>query len=374
MIGQIVVSMSEVINMRDQLQHIVEDKLVKKNQAQIMLDAARERALLVMSLYYEDDPFVQDELTMKFSLYAVKFIQAREKLYMMGLSPEEREVLDMSVLNAAQTSRSLELILQMILERTESGAKTGYQETFEILKKEAIPARESIAKNLRKLHTLIDKEAERAIVSATLSFQRTKMMLLMLGVAFFALSILIARFVYLRISITTNKLHFMYKELDKVASYDDLTGLLNRRSFLEKLESIVATSQGTQEKFMVIFLDLDEFKPINDNYGHAAGDLVLQKVAYRLLKNVREKDFIARLGGDEFVVVGYGDGEELAERLLESIQMPIQLPRVEVKLGVSIGVSVYPKNGVDQESLLNAADSAMYLAKESGKSKIVFSE
>jgi diguanylate cyclase (GGDEF)-like protein len=123
-----------------------------------------------------------------------------------------------------------------------------------------------------------------------------------------------------------------------------------------------------QSRFAVLYLDLDGFKPINDTHGHAAGDHVLAWVAQTLRRVARESDFVARLGGDEFAVLQRGiDMHEqavaLAQRLTDALSQPWTLGTVHVQVGASIGMAMFPEHGSDPESLIAAADQAMYLAK-----------
>lgn len=158
--------------------------------------------------------------------------------------------------------------------------------------------------------------------------------------------------------------------LDDLAHRDELTGLLNRRALMAALDVQLASRQPTS----LIFLDLDEFKQINDTHGHRAGDELLRVCARRLTDTVREGDLVARLGGDEFVVISStSHADTVANRLLHEITTPICLPGdVNVVIGVSIGVAHVNETKVLQRSdeLLGMADQAMYEAKRRGKQQI----
>ena len=121
-----------------------------------------------------------------------------------------------------------------------------------------------------------------------------------------------------------------------------------------------------------LFLDLDRFKPINDTYGHAMGDKVLQAVATRLREQLREVDTVARRGGDEFTIVitelhGTDAVEHLAENILERMVAPFEIDGLLLQLGASIGISLYPAHGTDPATLIKHADEAMYQAKQAGR-------
>ena len=161
-------------------------------------------------------------------------------------------------------------------------------------------------------------------------------------------------------------------ELEKYANYDKLTGLPNRRLFFERLELTILENERDKAEFAVLFIDLDGFKDINDNYGHEAGDEVLITVGNRLLQCVRKSDTVARMGGDEYTVIlknveDKEDIKNLVEKIHKSLQEVMQIDGVECFVNSSIGVALYPENGDDSETLLRNADSLMYEIKRNGK-------
>ncbi|WP_315782430.1 MULTISPECIES: GGDEF domain-containing protein [unclassified Bradyrhizobium] len=163
------------------------------------------------------------------------------------------------------------------------------------------------------------------------------------------------------------------RESDELARRDPLTGLNNRSGLIEALQSRLDGRTGDQQGFAVLYLDLDGFKPVNDTFGHAAGDELLKIVGRTLRDVVAPSDLIARIGGDEFVVLT-GDSAidralALGERIIEVMTAPIALPGgARVNIGMSIGIAAAPDHGIDPEALLFAADAALYEAKSSGKS------
>lgn len=169
-------------------------------------------------------------------------------------------------------------------------------------------------------------------------------------------------------------------ELFRQATFDGLTGLLNRIAFILQLENLVANTKRASGDGVLLFLDLDRFKRINDTEGHLAGDHVLCTVAERLLHCVRETDVVARLGGDEFAIAlaSYGDHDDLLHllrRVIKEVEKPIQLGELQHAVSVSIGVCSFPEDGTDAESLLKSADIAMYRAKRTtGGSYVFFDE
>ena len=174
-----------------------------------------------------------------------------------------------------------------------------------------------------------------------------------------------------------------------LAYFDNLTGLPNRQSFMERLEGEIKRARYTGNKLAVLFLDLDGFKSINDTMGHNTGDIVLQWAAERLQSSTRPSDFVsrsnadqsevklARLGGDEFTVVipnlsRAEDALILAHRIRETMRRPFHLESRDVVLTASIGIALYPDDGADAETLLKHADTAMYHAKNEGRDNCQF--
>jgi len=169
-------------------------------------------------------------------------------------------------------------------------------------------------------------------------------------------------------------LHHLKREAEGLvhrALHDPLTGLPNRVLFRDRLELALARTRRLSSSVGVLYLDLDGFKPVNDSYGHAQGDALLVELARRLRNVLRPADTVARLGGDEFAVLsdpidGREGAEEIAERILASMRSPFDLPAGQVQVSASVGVALAGSDPVDPETMLRAADQAMYAAKAAG--------
>ncbi len=165
------------------------------------------------------------------------------------------------------------------------------------------------------------------------------------------------------------------QQLQHLAEHDPLTNLPNRRQLFQYLSDRIADAKLRGERIAVLFLDLDNFKTVNDSLGHEFGDRVLTEIGDRLRLLSGEGGFIARLGGDEFTLVfpfagPIGEIESRAEMLVSRFQRPLQVDRREIAVGVSCGAAVYPDHGADAASLLRAADAALFRAKELGRNRI----
>lgn len=167
------------------------------------------------------------------------------------------------------------------------------------------------------------------------------------------------------------------ERLTYLAQYDQLTGLVNRTLFRDRLVQAMARSKRLQQPLGLMLLDLDRFKAVNDTMGHDVGDQLLKAVAGRLQECIREVDTVARMGGDEFTIILEGlsceqDIAIVARRITESLAEPFHLREHRASIGVSIGITVYPSDDHEIDDLLKHADSAMYRAKQQGGSLFQF--
>ena len=163
------------------------------------------------------------------------------------------------------------------------------------------------------------------------------------------------------------------KKLTHAAERDALTGLSNRTHFQSELSAAIAWAADREKRVAVFFIDMDDFKAVNDNHGHDAGDQLLRTVADRLRAASRTATLLARLGGDEFVAmardVDVGGESQMAERFLKALGRPARINDVELDMSASIGVATFPHAGRNAHALVTAADAAMYAAKEAGRNQ-----
>ncbi len=166
------------------------------------------------------------------------------------------------------------------------------------------------------------------------------------------------------------KLHFL-------AFYDTLTELPNRKMIMDRLDLLVNLSRHNNLSFFVVFIDLDDFKKINDSLGHSMGDALILAVASRLRKLVHENDILGRLGGDEFALIIQQDLKDdeilrYIETLRQSLEQRFRIEKHDLMINASFGISKYPRDGIDPNELIRCADTAMYKAKETGKNGVYF--
>lgn len=164
--------------------------------------------------------------------------------------------------------------------------------------------------------------------------------------------------------------------MQHLAHFDVLTNLPNRALFSDRLRQAIAKARRDRTQLALMFMDLDRFKPVNDQLGHQVGDSLLQEVARRLLDCVRrESDTVARIGGDEFVVMlpdieTVQAATQLAEKILAALNQSFDIDGHQILISSSIGIAIFPEHGQDENHLLQSADAAMYLAKENGRNRV----
>jgi diguanylate cyclase (GGDEF)-like protein/PAS domain S-box-containing protein len=163
------------------------------------------------------------------------------------------------------------------------------------------------------------------------------------------------------------------EQIEFHAYHDVLTQLPNRKLFTDRLMQNITRSRRSGKALAVMFVDLDHFKTINDTLGHEAGDELLLEMAHRLRQCIREDDTVARLGGDEFTIIlselrHPEDAANVAEKIIDAVARPMSISGAPIEISASIGIAVFPDDGMDPETLLRNADSAMYRAKEAGRS------
>lgn len=176
----------------------------------------------------------------------------------------------------------------------------------------------------------------------------------------------------------TEKKHYE-EQLKYFAYHDPLTGLTNRRYFTKEMKKVVEEARRNNGMFGVMFIDMDDFKKVNDTLGHEVGDQLLIKFADRLKKNVREGDVLCRIGGDEFLFLiknirGKQTLVEIATRLQKTFQVPYQIEDQSIVVTSSIGIAIFPQDGIDVKTLISNSDQALYEAKKYRKGFVFYKE
>src|SRR5574344_1822330 len=210
------------------------------------------------------------------------------------------------------------------------------------------------------------------IVCVTLNIVINKYYYSSLGYAVCVVSIIVATILYRQLY----KLNQNATTMKRMVYQDELTGLPNRKRFLSSLSNRTA-NKGTYSYFSLIFIDLDDFKTLNDLLGHQVGDIFLCEVAHNIEGCLSDEDFIGRMGGDEFAIIIPGEHTEaeifkVAQKLNEAVSSPFEYRNKEITITASFGITQFPKDGANGTELLQHADMAMYRAKSQGKGHIMF--
>jgi len=174
-----------------------------------------------------------------------------------------------------------------------------------------------------------------------------------------------------------SEIHESRHQMEYLASYDTLTNLPNRSLLFKQLNTSIASVKRRKTTGMLLFIDIDHFKEFNDSYGHQVGDAVLQSVASRITSVCRKEDILGRLSGDEFLLISEDIKDQksihtIIEKIQKIFKRPQQIDNLSLHISVSIGVALYPKNGETPETLINAADQAMYSVKKQGRNNVAF--
>jgi diguanylate cyclase (GGDEF)-like protein len=225
-------------------------------------------------------------------------------------------------------------------------------------------------------HIRVGDKVWTLIINASPAFEHARrsdrpQLVLQAGIS---ISLMIALLIWLFLDDRARALQAAHQAM-QLALYDALTGLPNRKLLDERLRVAMAHARRHNMRLALLFIDLDKFKPVNDNFGHAYGDLLLKEVAKRLNNCMRESDTASRLGGDEFVaLLSEIEDEEaavfVANKILSALTTPYDIAGHTFDISASIGIAIFPWHGIDGKSLMKQADLAMYEAKNNGRSTV----
>lgn len=355
------VSLVQLRAINKDLDKVVAETNIKMASAYVMRDAIRQRAILLRNARISNDPFDQDQFAQDFYNVAGSYRKAREKLLSMGMDDAESRIHEL-LTATSQSSQSLnDRAIESILEGADR----------ERIDREFAMAALMQGRLLELLDDLIkleEKYAEQARAEGQVNFRGTLFLLAVLTAIIIAVGIAIAVYI-VRLSNRVTE-SFQYQ-----ACHDSLTGLINRREFENRLAMAMHTAKAERITHALLFLDLDEFKVVNDSSGHAAGDMLLQALPGVINSVLRKSDTVARLGGDEFGVLLYDCDPDYAVLIANKIRDSIAGFQFSWEdkmytVGASIGLVVIDESSSDVNSLMQNADIACYAAKDQGKNRV----
>jgi len=330
--------------------------------------AAHIRTDSLFRMALADDAFERDVHFMEFNRAGFLVGSGRKALRELGLTPTEQRSFDAQtqLINDIQTVQ--ERVIDLLNADRSADAR-------EVLVWEAIPIHETFNRQLADMRNAYHRANLMAQRQAQETYQRAFFLTLAFGIAAIALALLIAWNTVRKTRLKSQQIRDQLAELEvsraalrEEATHDPLTGLANRRLFYDRLHQAIRHAHRYGGKVGILYVDLDRFKNINDQYGHHVGDAVLTEVAKRLTSCTRDSDTVARLGGDEFVVLlegvqGREDYLAAAHKIEEALNASTTFYGLDVEIAASIGHAIYPDDGSDEDTLMRAADAAMYRVK-----------
>ncbi len=322
----------------------------------IMSNATNKRTLLLNQILHTSDPFIRDEYFMEINSLATHFSLARAKFKSFDLDRRSQGLLDRQGELAKTSVKELVSIYEL-------AQSDDLGEAIDLYLYSLLPRQKDIISVLSELSLYQFDLAENEL--ATIKKNRTRVIQTIVGVSglTFLLTLLLA------LSVTKKSKKNRLK-LERQARTDSLTDLPNRKQFIKIVESQMTENVDTV--FAIIFLDIDYFKSINDNYGHDVGDEVLKKFTSIIQANIRPMDTLARFGGDEFVLLlshinCREDAHNFLKKLSGVLETSITINDNEIFISASIGGNLYPWDASNAKQLLKNADIAMYSAKQAGR-------
>lgn len=330
--------------------------------------AAFLRADRLLRMVIESDPFARDELYLEFNRAGFAVGSGRDELEKLGLTPEERVLFD----------RQAELIRRILVMQekvTDFLTHDQIDDARNMLVAEGIPLQERFDKMLADHRDLLQDAHNVSLQQAREDYRKSRMITLVFGIAATVLGLGLGWLTLRRLASNAREIEQQMAALETSraaleveASHDAMTGLANRRLFYDRLRQALLRAKRYNGKVGVLFVDLNDFKVVNDLYGHHVGDALLADVARRMLASVRESDTVARAGGDEFMVIldsvnGRDDCRTAIEKIEAAMDNKITLFGIELMLSASIGQAIYPDDGVTEDDLIRAADADMYRVK-----------
>lgn len=353
---------------------VVAETSLKTESVYLMSRISRERFASLGMMAMLDDPFERDAEYLQYMQQASTFIAARDRLLGAGMSPVEQTIWTRIRVLIREDQLAHDAVLELALAGDGAAARTR-------LLREVRPLDNAL---FGMFDTLVEahREADRAaLAAADRAYRRAAVTMLTLAALAFAIGLAVAWLVARRshaaeaaLSRQSQAALAAAEQLSWAASHDSLTGLANRREALRRLKLLVQEVQAQGARHVLLYIDLDRFKTVNDRCGHVAGDELLRQLAEVFARHVRSGDLLARLGGDEFLIAlthcDTDNARQLADALRDDIaRYPFEWEGRIFQVGASIGL-VAIEAGMDAAAVLNAADAACYRAKDAGRNGV----
>ncbi|MCW8962352.1 MAG: GGDEF domain-containing protein [Gammaproteobacteria bacterium] len=329
--------------------------------------AVRERAILLLQMSHFDDPFLRDEYYLRFDALGTQYQKARLEMLDTRLLDREKRLLSMLDKETSVLAPELRRLAELLSE------SISHEKSIALLN-QTLDGQAAVSNILDQLVEIQIKHYEAARLENTGKTRRQLTQFIVWMGFIIVVGAVFSRIVVKRAIGQNKQLVLANQELERLSGHDHLTGLQNRKSLMEHLELNFEVAKRHNQKGALLYIDLDGFKSINDNYGHHAGDEFLRIISQEMKAFLRESDVLARIGGDEFIVVLLSvDSDEevqvVARKLLRKLSAEYDIGAATVSASASIGIGFFPAEGMSVDSLIKIADEAMYQAKESGKNR-----
>ena len=348
-------------NQGQALSTTISETTIKIDMAHRMRDAIRQRVNSLQTMLNLQDPFERDAEKMAFFSYASNYAHARETLHQHLISPREFEIFNIIDNRARAVGPPNKEALRLLFE-------VDHSPELETAVNESISGHLSLLSGLDDLVKLEHANAKLVIAEEKTAYEQA----IAIGSAIGVVAITLAIFTAFRVIHSAGRKN---AQLSYQASHDALTGLSNRQAFENMLSWTIGESAEIPSNHVLLFMDLDQFKIVNDTCGHAAGDALLVQLSERLTTTIRTSDVLARLGGDEFgVLLRYtspDSGEQVAEKIRTTVKdFDFCWDDRNFKIGVSIGMVPFSGADFTLEELMKTADTSCYTAKDQGRNRI----
>lgn len=359
------ISLSQMNAITDEMTALLTETNAKISAANAMRDSIRQRGDTLYQMYLTDDFIERDELHLKMAEYALDYRLARDQLYSYPLSSREAKLLNQLIRQTRMAKQANDAAADDLLSDLP-------EDVVRQSMSRANLERQKMLKRLTELVALQEHSAGDTIDEARKYQETISNIVLFLCLAAFFIALYIAQLVIRETGRKNSEIHFQ-------ATHDELTKLVNRKEFNHRLQEAYNTARDNHEVHALCFLDLDNFKAVNDHCGHNAGDELLVDLTRLIKNNIRSNDTLARIGGDEFGLLLQGCSLEKAIEIAEGLVSIIK--NYEFKwqgkifhVGVSIGLVIIDRSTDSVEKALQEADVACYAAKDMGRNQVQIHE
>ena len=372
-----VIGLSSISDINNSMEATVKNRIVRTDILQTMRNHARERTIALHRIILIKDPFGLDEEIQNFSEHGSKWLFIREDLKNHNLDEKTISTLEELYKSGGIIAGQQQNVIKFVRNKQ-------YLEATELLLNTVIPGQNNVTNLYEEILKHQKQISQQEIQQAQVAYFDTTQHLISITILLLLLGTTIAFFVIRHNIRTEKKLYKDKQEIEFFAYHDTLTGLPNRRLLIDRLKIEVGHSKRQNNYAAVLFIDVDNFKTLNDSLGHKFGDSLIQQIAERISHSRRSNDTVSRLGGDEFIIILPGlannierviqRAENTGNKLRNLLSESYMLDGREYHVTVSIGIAIIEKGQQSPDDLLKQSDAAMYAAKNAGRNVIRFYE